>query len=78
MRLTFSGSLRVYRSIQRASITLGNGRVIYYDPCPKGFNDVMTDPRSNSATVTFTANKDGTNPRSVKTVGEPFIQQGSL
>jgi hypothetical protein len=82
MRLTFNGTLCVYRESAASSglcahVTLGNGKVIYWDPCPKCFDDVITDPTKNSALVSFSANEDGTNPRNVNVHCMPFRQQRS-
>jgi hypothetical protein len=70
MRVKFKGLLTVYREnviVQHlsAKVVLGANNVLYYPRCPKGFDDIITDPTRNHKLVTFTANEDGSNPRAV-------------
>lgn len=44
----------------------------YYYPAPKSFHAVIGDGFRNSVEVEMTVNEDGSNPRSVKRIGEPF------
>lgn len=40
----------------------------YYYPCPKVFDDLITNGSYNVIEVEFTANEDGRNPRGVRPI----------
>lgn len=74
MRKQFSGVVTVFRlgpltEEVSAEFLSDNGQSFTYFKCPTSFFDLAnTNGRSNKFAVSFTANEDGSNPRSVKAV----------
>lgn len=44
----------------------------YYYPCPKCFDDLIVDGTKNCVKVKMTVNEDGSNPRKVIKIGDPY------
>jgi len=74
-RRQYTGNVVVYRDnpfseVLECDIRTGCGKTFYYYRSPSSFEKLALTTQSNSFECTFTANEDGSNPRSVKFVKE--------
>lgn len=76
-RKIIEGELCVYRDgyIKQdlcASVVLDDGKVLYFYPAPKCFDNLIIDGQKNFARVRFTVDRDtGKNPRSAALLSQP-------
>lgn len=76
-RKKFVGIVNVYRESSlgeylSADVKTDCGQSFYYYRAPKCFDDLIKDGSKNIIKVEFIANEDGSNPRSVKALSNPY------
>lgn len=75
-RNTYTGRLTVFREYPTseslsANVVLSDGNSFRYWKCPRGFIEAVSGNNATSnLAVSFTANNNGPNPRSVKVLQE--------
>lgn len=78
MRKKLTGLLNVYRVSAASETLVAEVNVdevttrYFYTPAPKAFKDLIKDASKNLVRVEYIANEDGSNPRAVKAISEPY------
>jgi len=75
-RIVIEGSMCIYRESSlvehlSADVKTADGQAFYYYRAPKCFDDLIVDGIKNVIDVRYTANEDGSNPRSAVATSEP-------